>query len=539
MSISIKSTQGENILRNINLGTSFPKLGGKVDISPLTNLNGLSCISNGITEIIARPIQHNLKNLNLNDNALTGQFDLSKYPDLKEIDVYFNAGLELKNYGNHENIEVILARNTVLNGVEDISNKPELKILDFSANTTNQYKNVSGTFPDFFPNTNLEVLRLNNTSLTGENPNFSNNDSLRILWIQGNELSGNLVLPNEKNNLSEVNISFNKFSSGITSLEEYPNLYRVFAADNLNISGRTPDFNNHPLLEVATFNNTGHTSFGSVSGAPNLIQLTLPNTSALSGTFPDLSNNKNLVTVLVRNSNISGNITCLSALSSVVTFDAYTNPNLSGPIPDLSQCINLETLRVYSNSLSEFESNTVPPTLGRFEAQGTTNSFSQTSVNRILSAFALAGKNSGTRVLNIGGGTSLLISTPDFTTNVYMISAARSGVTGFPAGTFTRPANSFTVTANITGHNLLQNDIITINNVTNFSYTTKVNSVISPDQFTFTAPTSSSSTVSNSNSTTGRLRKSLTDDSVLYRYQQLALPNNLEGLGWTVSIRFP
>ena len=540
MTIQITPSSGQKSIRRINLGTSSPKLGGEVNISYFENLNSLSGVSNGITGLIHRPTQNNLEYLNLNDNALSGEFGLDKFPDLKEIDVFFNSNLELKNYGNHENIEVILARDTTINSFEDVSSNENLRVLDFAASTNNRYKSISGDFPDFSPNINLETLRINNTSLSGTNPNFSSLSALRILWIQNNILSGTITFPEEKSNLYEVNINTSAYTNGQSSLGDYPNLYRVFVTDNLVAQGQTPNFNNQPALEVATFNNSSFTSIGSITGAPNLTQFTFPNTSALSGTFPDLSYNTNLQTVFLRNSNMSGNINSLSALNNIVTFNVYSNPLITGAIPDLSQCNQLTTLSVYGNSLSTFDSESVPSTLGRFEAFGS-NTLNQASINKILNTVAIAGRDFGTRVLNIGGTTN---SSPDFVTDVYTISGRSPGINGFPAGTFVRPADSFVVTATITGHNLLEGDIITLNNINSspsnlFNRTSKVEDVIDSNQFTFTVPITSTSTVSSTNSTTGRIRKSLTQSSVLYRYQQLALPNNLGGLGWTVTIRFP
>jgi len=540
MSIKISPSNGQEAVTFIDLGVSSQKLSGEVDISFFTNLSGLNCVGHGITGLKRKESQNNLNYLNLNDNALSGNFDLDQLPDLKEIDVFFNSNLELKNYGNHENIEVILARDTTVNYFEDVSSNENLRVLDFSASTNNRYKSVSGDFPDFSPNINLETLRINNTSLSGTNPNFSSLSALRVLWIQNNILNGTITFPEEKSNLYEVNINTSSYTNGQSSLGDYPNLYRVFVTDNLAAQGQTPSFNNQPALEVATFNNSSFTSVGSITGAPNLIQFTFPNTSALSGSFPDLSYNTNLQTVFLRNSNVSGNITSLSSLTGIVTFNVYSNPLITGSIPDLSQCQQLATLSVYGNGLSTFDSDTVSSTLGRFEAFGS-NTLNQASINKILSAVSTAGRNSGTRVLNIGGTSN---SAPDFLTDTYTISGRSTGVNGFPAGTFVRPANSFIVTAGITGHNLSAGDVITLNNINSspsnlFNRTTKVESVIDENQFTFTVPITSSSSVSNTNSTTGRIRKTLSDSSTLYHYQNLALPVDLGGLGWTVTIRFP
>jgi hypothetical protein len=110
--------------------------------------------------------------------------------------------------------------------------------------------------------------------------------------------------------------------------------------------------------------------------------------------------------------------------------------------------------------------------------------------------------------------------------------------TSWPASTFTRPANSYTVTANVTAHGFSENDAITINNITNFNTTSRVLSSINANQFTFTSPTSAATLLNSTTSTTGRIYKTLTSNTPLSSYQRLALPTTLGGLGWTVTITF-
>jgi hypothetical protein len=161
---------------------------------------------------------------------------------------------------------------------------------------------------------------------------------------------------------------------------------------------------------------------------------------------------------------------------------------------------------------------------------------SQSTVNGILSSFAAAGRNTGTRTLNIGTNNA----SPDFTTNCVKLTSARMGfITNWPANTFTRPANSFTVTARVSGHGLFQNDVITVNNIgTGFNATSIVLSSIDINTFTYTSPTSAASILNSSASTTGRIYKTLTSNTPLSSYQRLTLPTNLGGLGWTTTIVF-
>jgi hypothetical protein len=163
------------------------------------------------------------------------------------------------------------------------------------------------------------------------------------------------------------------------------------------------------------------------------------------------------------------------------------------------------------------------------------NLLSQSTVHGILSSFAAAGRNSGTRTLNIGTNNSA----PDFTTNCVKLTSARVGITNWPASTFTRPANSYTVTAKVSGHGLFQNDVITVNNIgTGFNATSIILSVPDINTFTYTSPTSSASVLNSTASTTGRIYKTLTSNTPLSSYQKLALPTTLGGLGWTVTIVF-
>jgi hypothetical protein len=119
------------------------------------------------------------------------------------------------------------------------------------------------------------------------------------------------------------------------------------------------------------------------------------------------------------------------------------------------------------------------------------------------------------------------------------LTSARTGITNWPASTFTRPASSFTVVANVSGHGLSVNDIITINNIgTGFNTTSPVLSVANINRFTYTSPTSAATVLNNTASTTGRIYKTLTSNTPLSSYQRLALPTASGGLGWTVTIVF-
>jgi len=74
---------------------------------------------------------------------------------------------------------------------------------------------------------------------------------------------------------------------------------------------------------------------------------------------------------------------------------------LTGSIPSLTTNTALTTFYCYSNQLTNWTGGTVSITLADFQAQN--NLLTQAAVDAILAAFVAAGRNSGTRILNLGG----------------------------------------------------------------------------------------------------------------------------------------
>ena len=110
---------------------------------------------------------------------------------------------------------------------------------------------------------------------------------------------------------------------------------------------------------------------------------------------------KNLLSVFNCNTNqLTGSIPSLSANTALTQFYCYSNL-LTGSIPSLSANTALNTFYCYSNQITGFSGGTVSNTLGDFRAQN--NLLTQSAVDAILAAFDAAGRNSGTRTLNLGG----------------------------------------------------------------------------------------------------------------------------------------
>jgi len=631
-SISALNTSTSSLTSLQSLVAEYAKFTGTFDTTKFPNLTSLDLYSNNLTAINIppnSPIQ--VLNLYYNPN-LAGTLDLSLLPNLTEINVNYDYSLGLSNYGSLTGIQVINARDTLITGLETLNNKPNIKVINFAATTNNKYISLSGQFPDLSNLTNLEVLYLNNSSLSGTNAvNLSACSNLRLLFIQQNALTGpHPILPPYSTALTDINIqgaSRQKLTGPIPSLSSFPNLIQYIGSQNA-FTGEIPTLDFNPNLKTfiiegtSSTNRNGFTKINSLSGAKSLQTFTAFYNS-LSGTIPSLNGLSALKTFNVFDNSLSGEIPSLDACKSLTDFQVYINKltkinslsgatnlqtfyahinalsgtipslnglsalkdfqvysnSLSGEIPSLDDVKNLTTFRVYSNKLTKINSlsgatnlatfhaysnalsgnlpylgnntaltdfqvqtnslsgGTIGPVLSSFATfNASSNILSQSTVNGILSSFAAAGRNSGTRTLNIGTNNSA----PDFTTNCIKLTSARMGfITNWPASTFTRPANSYTVTANVSSHGFVVNDIITINNIgTGFNTTTSVLSVANVNRFTYTSPTSSASILNSTASTTGRIYKTLTSTTPLSSYQRLALPTTLGGLGWTVTIVF-
>lgn len=80
----------------------------------------------------------------------------------------------------------------------------------------------------------------------------------------------------------------------------------------------------------------------------------------------------------------------------------YCSSNqLTGSIPSLSANTALSVFYCRSNQLTGWEGGTISSTLGDFQAQN--NLLPVETINALLAAFVAAGRNSGTRGLNLGG----------------------------------------------------------------------------------------------------------------------------------------
>jgi hypothetical protein len=503
-SVSALNTSTGSLTSLQNFVAQNASLSGNFDATIFPNLMVLNLSGNKLTAFPTFSIGNKIETLILARNPIVGDCDLSLVPNIEYIDIFNNNNTRLTNYGSLTGLEVINARDTIITNLETLTNKPNIRIIDFAASTNNRYASLTGQFPVNLSHlTKLESLRINNSSLSAtEVINLSGCTSLKDIRIQNSALSGNHpILPSYAESLTLINVQGSltlkqRFTGNIPQLSSFPNLIEYTGSFN-NFTGEIPTLDYNPNLQrflvggVNPANKGGLTKINSLSGARSL-QRFVASVNSLSGDIPSLK-----------------------GLSALIDFQVQTNSLSGGTIgPVLSS-------------------------LGNFVASD--NQLSQSTIHEILSSFAAAGRNSGTRVLNIGNSGVTGNASPDFTTNCVKLTSARMGfITNWPAATFTRPANSYTVTAKVTGHGLFQNDVITVNNIgTGFNGTSIVLSSVDVNTFTYTSPTSSASILNSSASTTGRIYKTLTSNTPLSSYQRLTLPTTLGGLGWTtVTIVF-
>lgn len=324
--ITLRPENGLSSITAIDCGTSTPKLGGTLDVSAFPNLTSITCQSNGITKFQGYGPLTNLVTIELRDNA-------------------FGAA-----QGNFETL----------------SNKPNLKILGFNAVVGDQYNNWTGTFPDLTANVNLELLQINNTSLSGSNLDLSMLTKLTVCSIHANLLSGNFPILPTGNNSKLVSINL-----GQTKITKF--------------TGTPPLLTDHPFC--VNFSYSRNDAVGSIQS---------------------LNIRPNLNTFSCRECMHTGDIPSFAGLTSIFSF------NCSG--------------QRGTTKLTGFAGGPVPATLGDFQAQN--NQLTSAAVDAILAVFVTANRTSGTRTLNLGGsGNAAPTSTGVTKTTLAGTAFSRSGTT--------------------------------------------------------------------------------------------------------------
>lgn len=342
-----------------------------------------------------------------------------------------------------------------------------------------------------FPN--LQVVRCNNHNLTSF-IGYANKNNLKTLEFLQNQVTGSIPSLSSLNNLETFRCYSNQLTGPIPSLSGLNNLI-TFACGQNQLTGSIP----------------------SLSGLNNLRSFACAQNQH-TGPIPSFSGLNNLETFLCGQNQLTGSIPSLSGLTNLKNFTCNIN-QLTGPIPSLSGLNNLQVFASDTNQLTGFNGGPVSNTLGNFQVQN--NQLTFTSVNAILSAFVVANKTTGERLLNLGGTGN---AAPSYTGGVTTTSLGNN---------FTRSGTL--VTANVTGHGHVTGNIVTITDITPTAFQgTFVVTRITDNQFQYTTLSSGTATGTG----TATMRRTTNSSDGYASYQNLALVSRTGG-PWSVSINQP
>ena len=348
-----------------------------------------------------------------------------------------------------------------------------------------------------FPN--LQQFRCNSNDITALS-GYAQNSNLQVVQFFDNKVTGSIPSLSTMTNLVDFYCFTNQLTGSIPSLNGLTNL-KNFSCFTNQLTGSIPSLSGLTLLETfMCANQTGATK--------------------LTGFIPSLDGLTNLKSFRCFTNQLTGPIPSLSDSTGLLDFYCHAN-QLTGPIPSLSGLTLLGIFSCHTNQLTGFDGGSVSNTLGYFLAQN--NQLNQSSVNAILSAFVVANRTTGTRILNVGGTGN---AAPSYT----------GGTTTTSAGTnFTRSGTLVTVTNNVTPHGHVTGNIVTIDGITPtvFQGTFAVTR-ITDNQFQYTTISSGAATGAG----TATMRKTSDATSGYASYQNLALVSRTGG-PWTITINQP
>jgi hypothetical protein len=266
--ISIFPRNGADLYK-INCGTSSPKLGGTIDISPFPVLTDFTCVGNDITSFQGFANCTNLTTVTLTENKITGGFNdifpnLSNRLDLMRFTVRNNlmtgtipslsALTNLVFFGCHAN--------QLTGSIPSLSGLNNLE--DFRC----YYNYLTGSIPSLSGLTNLKYFycsdQLGTTKLTGPIPSLSTNTALSIFSCQNNQLTGSIP------SLSGLDVltTFYCYTNQLTGFAGGPvsNTLGDFAARNNQLTSTAV---NAILAAFVTANKTTDTRILNLGGAGN------------------------------------------------------------------------------------------------------------------------------------------------------------------------------------------------------------------------------------------------------------------------------
>ena len=162
--MDIKITSPKNLVTELKLGTSSPRLSGSVDITSFPNLQKFTCIGNDINAVTGYENNSKIVLFDVFDNKITGTIpSLSGMTKLDTFNFYHNQ---------------------LTGSIPSLSGLTLLRTFNCSRNI------LTGYIPSLSFNTKLVNFVCNLNQLTGSIPNLSELTLLQIFNCSQNQLTG-------------------------------------------------------------------------------------------------------------------------------------------------------------------------------------------------------------------------------------------------------------------------------------------------------------------------------------------------------------
>jgi hypothetical protein len=344
-----------------------------------SNFNKTLGNSKGITLNPARSIQ--VLNVPSSTGGVGGNVDVSELTNLIELAINSSFIKSITGYNNLPNLQYLSFSGNLGSNITLPSRLELPQLIQFQC----QYSNISGNFPFLNLPTCFDFWCYDN-NLTGSLPRFSNIETSEGIGAINTFLCFNNQLTGSIPSLS-----------GLAILEN-------FQCQNNRLTGSIPNLSANTILKVFDCSNQQGTTklTGAIPSLTGLTQLQQfkCNSNQLTGSIPALSGLATLQEFDCGRNNLTGVMPVTSGMTSLIYFSCYEN-NLTGTISSVNGRSNLTTLLLYNNQFTGQGGSAVPASLGTYRAEN--NLLTESEVNKILNFFVVAGKTTGTLVLNIGG----------------------------------------------------------------------------------------------------------------------------------------
>lgn len=227
------------------------------------------------------------------------------------------------------------------------------------------YSDIYGNISVFSNLTNLEIIMIHGTQVSGNLSSFKNHPSIKNIGLaEINTISGDILIlstcyktlqyfansdnPNISGDISNLRncTGLQTLYVNITNLE-YLTLVYNNSDHNRNITGNISAFANCTNLKQVQFNSTPNIT-GDVSVFSNCTKLEFLSLwgTGLSGSFTNYNQLTNLTNLVLGYTNVTGPLNGLANMPNMLRIDLASCPNLTGQVNSLANNTNLRQLLV-------------------------------------------------------------------------------------------------------------------------------------------------------------------------------------------------